>query len=272
MPPSTSTNAPTLVAALRPAATPRLQRSSGKGYGLPLRYPSMDGPLSARGPSAAAGLASLAAAEDDASSDGGASCEGSPPRAAAAAGFALLAEGSDDEAAEEESIDEELPAAEQQQQRAGDSVYESEAEAEEGTRPAPAAAGGAFSFGWAPLGAPVSPGPHQQQQQQPGAAQPFSFASAAGGTAPAPPSQPCELPPGTGHAGLRASGVMGASAGLANAESSEDDALFFSAVPSRATSAALTAYTSARSLRCGTGWRSGLLNCSAGRNCGNCVV
>ena len=271
---------------------PCLQRSSGKGWGLPLRYPSHDGPLSARGP--AASFAALAAAEEEgATSDGGSSgmeCDSdadgaasaggaSPARAAAAGGFAVLAngsEGEDDEAAEEESVNDELPPEaqpqqQQQQQLAGDSGYESEAEAEEadgGTTAAPAAPSGAFSFGWAPASPALL---ERQQQVQPGAAPLFSFAAAGGGAAVAPRSPPLDLPPGArastaSLAALHASGGLGGfgGAGLAPADS-EEDAQFFSAVPSRATSAGLTAYASARSLRCavllGLGMRCGCTVC-----------
>lgn len=226
---------------------PALQRSSGsaKGWGLPLRYPSQDGPLplSARAsPPGSARILAGALAEGGAEAEEEAASGGSSPAATAGGGFAVLAD--DEGGLSCDEADGEEEAGEQQAQQAALAQ----------AAPAPA---GSFSFGTAagaamqqpPLGngstassppppaaiAASSPVLSPEQLQQ--GARLFSFAAAAGASPPL-----AGLPPGA-----RASAVLE----LAPAGADSEEEQFFSALPSRAPSAALTAYASARSLRWG---------------------
>ena len=316
------------------ATLPIVQRSSGggKGWGLPLRYPSQDSspqvsarrsqpspPLSARpggsepvetwqqqhaqqqaataDDTCVAGSVSLAWQHRQqqhprrpsilgmaAVADGGESSEAeedeeegsactSPRRPVGAGGFAVLAGSecggseSGDEAAGESGNEQPAAAA------VGDSGYESEGEAEEedegaaeagesaaddaataaplfsfgAARPPPQGSHSRFAFAKSPAASP----PPAASPQQPAL---FSFAAMAAAASPSAAaalgaSQPTQRSPA--DAPLPAELPQHAS-GSGSEEDGEQQ--YYSAVPSRATSAALTAYASAVSLRWAQRW------------------
>lgn len=148
-------------------------------------------------------------------------------------GFAALAD--------EEPVGEEEAAAAEVAEQAADEDAAEQTAAEQAV-PAAAEQGATcgFSFGFAAAAAPSA------------APQSSGFGGFGAGASPRagrPPLASLQLPPGAraSAAGLAPSGRCG------GAGSDSEDEQFFSATASRATSAALTAYASARSLRCG-GW------------------
>lgn len=221
---------------------------------------------------AALGFAVLADVAEDAASGGEQASDAeletasrsSSPLKPDSGAFALLAgEGSAMEESEEELIVEEEDEEEGCERAAASSAEGSDAveQQEQQATAAEAASGASFSFGGAthqqgqsrfafstspPAAAAAASSPVLSPAQLLEGARLFGF-SAAAPQPRRPPSPRAQLPPGARASVVRLADLAPA-ASAGNGGESDDDT-FYSAVPSRQPSAALTAYASARSLR-----------------------